>query len=148
VIGRSINTKRSGKNGYASTSFLIAPATASSTSFMPLPDKAKKLIILLMDGSAADGERDTATRKLIECLRTNFKDGYALLEEWGNGKKAAAPPPAHSSSSVYGEFTMPFGQYKGQPIREVPVDYLLYILDWNDLWPTTKRAIQRYLDSF
>jgi hypothetical protein len=118
---------------------------------MPLPDKAKKLILLLMDGAAAEGERDTALRKLIECLRTNFKDGYALLEEWGNGKKATAPPsPSASpgaSSSIYGKFRMPFGQYKGQPIREVPVEYLLYILDWPELWPATKRAIQRYLDS-
>jgi Putative quorum-sensing-regulated virulence factor len=112
---------------------------------MPLSNRAKKLILLLMDNGASGGERDTATRKLIECLRTSYPDGYALLEEWGDGKKTSVPPP--KPSSVYGSFTMPFGQYKGLPIRDIPVDYLLYILDWPDLWPTTRKGIQRYLDS-
>ena len=115
-------------------------------SVMPLPDKAKKLILLLMDGAASAGEQDTATRKLIACLRANFKDGYEMLKEWGNGTAPSPPSSAHSSPSVYGAFKLPFGQYKGRELRNVPIDYLLYLLDWSDLWPNTRKAIQRYLE--
>jgi hypothetical protein len=109
---------------------------------MPIPDRAKKLILLLMDGAASAGEQDVAVRKLIRCLRATFKDGYEMLKEWGNG--TASPP--RSSTSVYATFRLSFGQYKGCRLQDVPVDYLLYLLDWPDLWPATRKAIQRYLE--
>jgi hypothetical protein len=118
----------------------------SFTNIMPLPDKAKKLILLLMDGAAPAGEQEAATRKLIACLRSNFADGYALLKEWGNGTASPPPPSAHSSTSVYGTFRLPFGQYKGRELRNVPIDYLLYLLGWEGLWPNTRKAIQCYLE--
>ena len=116
---------------------------------MPIPDKAKKLILLLMDGAAPEGEQDVALRKLIICLRTNFKDGYELLKEWGNeagSTSYSSHSSTHSSTSVYGSFKLPFGQYKGQMLRDVPDDYLFYLLDWQGLWPSTRKAIQRYLE--
>jgi hypothetical protein len=119
---------------------------------VPLPDKAKKLILLLLDGAASTGEQDTATRKLIACLRANFKDGYALLAEWGHSPSSTSPPPkpsapkTGSSTSVSGAFKLPFGQYKGCELWEVPIDYLFYLLDWPELWPNTRKAIERYLE--
>jgi len=148
VIGRWINTKRSGRNGYADSNPMTAATTILFTSVMPLPDKAKKLILLLMDGAASVGEQDTATRKLIVCLRTNFKDGYEMLKEWGNGTASTPPPPSsHPSTSIYGAFRLPFGQYKGRALRVIPTNYLLYLLNWQGLWPDTRRAIRRYLEN-
>jgi hypothetical protein len=116
--------------------------------FMPLSSKAQKLILLLMDGAALPNEQDIAVRKLTECLRHDYPDGYALLADWNKNQTSAPPPssPGPPGESPYGRFVLRFGMHKGEMLKDVPVDYLLHILDWPDIWPQTRTAIQKYLE--
>jgi hypothetical protein len=82
-------------------------------------------------------------------LRKEYADGYALLADWNKGK--AAPPPTPplsrpSGESPYGRFIIGFGKYKGKQLKDIPIDYLLYLLDWPDLYPRTKTAIEKFLE--
>jgi hypothetical protein len=92
---------------------------------MPLPPKAQKLILLLMDGAASLNEREVAVTKLVECLRKVYPDGYALLADWHTKQTSVLPPQKPNSESPYGRFIMPFGKYRGEMIKHVPVSYLL-----------------------
>jgi hypothetical protein len=114
---------------------------------MALSPKAQKLILLLMDGAASSNEQEIAVRKLTETLRKEYPDGYALLADWNKGKTSTSPlpPPNQSRPSPYNRFVMPFGAHKGKMLKDVPVDYLLYILEWSDLFPRTRSAIEKFL---
>lgn len=111
---------------------------------MSLSPKAQKLILLLMDGAAAANEQEIAVRKLTDCLRKEYADGYALLADWNKSK--ASPPPRSSGESPYGRFIIGFGKYKGKPLKDIPIDYLLYLLDWPVLLPRTRTAIEKFLE--
>jgi Putative quorum-sensing-regulated virulence factor len=115
---------------------------------MSLPPKAQKLILLMMDGAAAPNEQEIAARKLADCLRKHYVDGFELLADWNRGRATAPPPPPPpkpSGESPYARFIIPFGMHKGKPLKEVPTEYLLWVLDWQDLFPRTRTAIEKYL---
>ena len=113
---------------------------------MPLSPKAQKLILLLMDGAAAPGEQDVAVRKLTETLRKDYADGYALLADWNKGKTATPPPSNPPGTSPYDRFVMPFGKYKGEMLKDInDIDYLLWVLDWPDLYPRTRSIIEKFV---
>ena len=59
---------------------------------MSLSPKAQKLILLLMDGAVTPNEQETATRKLVDCLRKEYADGYALLADWNKSKVVTTSP--------------------------------------------------------
>ena len=46
-----------------------------------------------------------------------------------------------------GGFIMPFGEYKGHPISEVPTERLDHYLGWDNLWPETEAAIVAHLET-
>jgi hypothetical protein len=49
--------------------------------------------------------------------------------------------------SPYASVVLQFGKYHGSRLDEVPADYLEWVLDnFDDLWPATRRAIERYLE--
>jgi hypothetical protein len=110
-----------------------------------LSPKAQKLILLLMDGAAAPNEQEIAVRKLTDCLSKEYADGYALLADWSKGNPPPPQPPP-SGESPYGRFMMPFGKHKGEMLKEVPVSYLLWVLDLSNLQPRTRTAIEKFLE--
>lgn len=114
---------------------------------MSLSPKAQKLILLLMDGAAAPNEQEIAVRKLTDCLRKEYPDGYALLADWNKANASPPPPPpSPSGESPYGRFIFPFGKHKGEMLKDVPVSYLLWALDLSNLLPRTRTAIEKYLE--
>ena len=44
-----------------------------------------------------------------------------------------------------GDFVMPFGAHKDEPLSDIPTEYLDYILGFDDLWPSTRDAIVAHL---
>ncbi len=46
-----------------------------------------------------------------------------------------------------GDFVMPFGKHKDQPLSDIPTDYLDHVLGFDDLWPRTEAAIVAHLET-
>ena len=46
-----------------------------------------------------------------------------------------------------GDFIMPFGKYKGEPLSEIPTEYLDYVLGFDNFWTSTQNAILAHLRS-
>lgn len=44
------------------------------------------------------------------------------------------------------ELKMPFGEYKGKPLSQVPLDHLQNQLKYKGLWASTRQAIEKYLN--
>ena len=44
-----------------------------------------------------------------------------------------------------GDFLMPFGTHKDEPLSEIPTEYLDYVLGFDNLWPSTRDAIVTHL---
>jgi hypothetical protein len=44
-----------------------------------------------------------------------------------------------------GDTILRFGKYKGAKIRDVPVEYLDYLLGWDELYPSIRADIEAYL---
>ena len=44
------------------------------------------------------------------------------------------------------EFVMPFGKYKGEPLSEIPTEYLDWLLGSDNLYESTKEQIEDKLD--
>ena len=45
------------------------------------------------------------------------------------------------------DFKLSFGKHKGKLASEVPVSYLDWLLDWDDLWEDTRNALLRHLET-
>lgn len=46
-----------------------------------------------------------------------------------------------------GDFVMPFGKHRGEPLSDIPTDYLDYVLGFDDLYPGTEAAIVAHLET-
>jgi len=44
-----------------------------------------------------------------------------------------------------GDFIMPFGAHKGDPLLCIPTEYLDFVLGFENLWPSTRDAILAHL---
>jgi hypothetical protein len=114
---------------------------------MNLDDKDKKLIILAMDAGAADGEIVNAAVALFHRFRSRFRDGYELVK---NIESMPAPKNDISERMIQREVcsgvVLRFGKYKGRTLRDVPVDYLFWVLtNCQSLNPHTRQAINGFL---
>ena len=115
---------------------------------MKLNEREKKLLILAFDSAAEVGEAMAAIRALIKAWISKYPDGYSLILDLEAPEKVVMRERVvYRNESPYGNFELNFGKHRGERLRDVPVSYLLWILEnWDDLWPTTRRAIESYLD--
>jgi hypothetical protein len=76
-----------------------------------------------------------------------YPDGYSLIRDLEAPEKVVVQEKVvYRQASPYGEFELNFGMHRGERLRDVPVSYLLWVLEnFEELWPTTRRAIEKYL---
>jgi hypothetical protein len=96
-----------------------------------------KLLRLALCSGAHRGEVETAAIKLIDSLRARG----VKVEEF---TQLAAP--THRKLDP-GEVVMPFGQYKGQLIREIPEHYLVWFCREVRTHPRLVRIIIKFLSA-
>ena len=115
---------------------------------MKLPEKEKKLLLLGFDPAAKPGEAINAIFALARSWLARYKDGHALVADLEKGEEQIAQKVVRVNYSPYGKVTLGFGKYAGWPLEDIPLDYLEWVLEeFDDLWPSTRRAIERYLES-
>jgi hypothetical protein len=96
-----------------------------------------KLLRLALNQASHPGEIDGAGRALIASWRKRGLNPDTVL---GTGTLAIKGNP-------YAATIFAFGKHRGKRLDEIPVEYLLWVLDHCDhLWPQTRTAIQRFLD--
>ena len=113
---------------------------------MNLTDIEKKILVLAMDRSATSGEICLAALKLIELLRKRYASGHDLIKDLEQIKIREEVRFVTVHHDPYGNFIMPFGKHKGQKLKDVPVDYLLWILEnYDGLRASTRTVIENFV---
>jgi hypothetical protein len=57
-------------------------------------------------------------------------------------------PPWQEEMARRGQFVLPFGKYRGRCLKDVDPAYLNWVLrNFTNLWPETRNAIERYLET-
>jgi Putative quorum-sensing-regulated virulence factor len=109
---------------------------------MNLSEKERKLILLAFDSASHPPEAVSCFRHLAKIWMEKYQDGYEVIADLESGEQQ------RPAESAFANFEMPFGRHRGVALRDVPVSYLLWVLSSCDrVWPQTRMAIQRYLDS-
>ena len=116
---------------------------------MTLTEIEKKILILSMDSAATNGEAGTAAMKLMELFRKRYPSGYELIKDLEQiHVETRIQYRYESRPDPYSTFIMPFGKYRGKKLKDVPVDYLVWILDnFDGLRDTTRTIIECFLDN-
>jgi Putative quorum-sensing-regulated virulence factor len=107
-------------------------------------DRQEKLLILALDPGCAPGEFNNAATAFFRSLKGQYKSGHELLATLKSSAATVRTIP--NGGANYGTVVLPFGKYRGRQLRNVPVDYLLWMIRECDslTWPMRK-AIERYL---
>jgi len=75
-----------------------------------------------------------------------YPDGHALVKDLESGE-VREKVVYRNVKSPYGSVVLPFGRHRGCRLDEVPVDYLLWVLDnFDSLRPSMRTAIEKYLE--
>ena len=99
----------------------------------PLSSMQAKLMRLVLDSGAADGEALAALSKLRENLRANGPDPHELVDALQNAGFAMpeeAPLPPVQTKPDYGLTKIPFGPLKGQLFMDTKPYELRKIRRW------------------
>jgi hypothetical protein len=97
---------------------------------MRLSHKEKKLLILAFDSAAEVGEAVAAIRALIKVWISKYPDGYSLIQDLeAPGEVVMREKIVYRNESPYGNFVLNFGKHRGAPLQDIPVSYLLWILE-------------------
>jgi hypothetical protein len=113
---------------------------------MNLTDIEKKILVLAMDRSANTGEVATAALKLIELLRRRYPSGHDLIKDLEQIKIREEVRFVNVDHDPYGNFVMPFGKHRGQKLKDIPIDYLIWLLDnYDGLRETTRKVIENFV---
>ena len=109
---------------------------------MKLSDRERKLLIPAFDPAASAGEAVNALRVVFRDWIQKYSDGHTLVKDLESGGTVVP----EQRVSPYSDVVLGFGKHRGKCLRDVPVDYLLWVLsNFDDLWPETRKAIERYL---
>jgi hypothetical protein len=102
--------------------------------------------LLAFDPAAEPGEAVGAVRALAKTWITKYPDGHALVKDLEQPEREVEKI-VYRAENPFADFELPFGKHRGAALRDVPIDYLLWVLDnFDGMWPTTREAIGRYLD--
>jgi hypothetical protein len=111
-----------------------------------LDGKTTQLLLLALDPSAASGEVDNAAIAFVRRLRRQYSDGHAFLAALTDKPEPPRQPPPNAVS-VYGTVRMTFGKYRDRRLRDVPPEYLMWVLDTcRNADPYLRTAIRRFLE--
>jgi hypothetical protein len=114
-----------------------------------LDSRERKLLLLAIDPAATPDEALAALRVLFRGWLFRYPDGHALVKALGeNGEPVTKrKPQPDRRSSPHNAVVLGFGKHRGKCVREIPPDYLIWVLhNFEDLWPETQTAIERYLN--
>jgi hypothetical protein len=95
----------------------------------------QKFIRLGLDPAALGNEVDTSAQMLIRSLRERGITAETFL----NGDSSGPAP------FDYGGVVMPFGKHKGVKLRDVPHDYLLWVVENIDKRPLLVKQVSEFL---
>jgi len=89
-----------------------------------------------------------ALRAVFKGWIKRYPDGHALVNDLENGQTEIREKIVYRESvSPYASVVLGFGKHKGCRLDEISADYLEWVLEnFDDLWPETRRAIERYLN--
>jgi hypothetical protein len=114
---------------------------------MRLDDREKKLILLAFDPAASTGETVNAVNALALRWMRKYQDGHELIQDLEGGEPEIRKRVVYRTQSPFAGVVLGFGKYKGRRLDEVDPTYLLWVLEnFEDLWPQTREAIERYLN--
>jgi hypothetical protein len=112
---------------------------------MKLDSREKKLLLLAFDPSASTGETVNAVNALALHWLKKYADGHELVQALESGETERI---VYRAQSPFASTVLGFGKHRGKRLDEVDPGYLLWVLEnFTDLWPETRTAIERYLDS-
>jgi hypothetical protein len=110
---------------------------------MKLSDRERKLLVLAFNPASTTGEAMNALRVIFRNWIQKYRDGRELVKDLESGEEKVVY--RGGKADIYGAVTLGFGKYKGRPLKDIPIDYLLWVLEnFEDLWPSTRRAIEKY----
>ena len=114
---------------------------------LELTTRETQLLRLWLDQAAGPGEAANAAMHLRRSLSQRGVDAYAIEEVLSRQYRAPQPVYQFPIRSRYASMKLRFGRYSGQRLDQIPADYLLWVLDnFKNLWPSTRQAIESYLD--
>lgn len=100
---------------------------------------ANMLVELGIELAAEEGLTDGEVNRrfwfcVVEAIGVLVGTDFVEAEE--DAKRRAGAEPRREDP-LEDDDEMPFGKYKGEPMREVPEDYLLWLADqeWIERWP-------------
>jgi|SRR6516162_1884885 hypothetical protein len=99
----------------------------------PLSAQQAKLMRLILNSAASDGEALNALSKLRHSLAKTGPDPHELvdaLENAGFAEKEQAPLPPEPSKPDYGLCKIPFGKNKNQLFMDTPPYELRRLREW------------------
>jgi hypothetical protein len=115
---------------------------------MKLTAQEKKLLLLAFDPAASTGETVNAINVLALRWLRKYKDGHELIKELENGGTEIREKIVYRTQSPFANTVLGFGKHRGKRLDEVDPSYLLWVLEnFEDLWPATREAIERYLNA-
>jgi hypothetical protein len=110
-----------------------------------LDQRERKLLLLAFDPGATPDESLAALRVLFRNWLVKYPDGHALVQDLEK-PEVKERIVYRQTESPYADVTLGFGKYKGECLRNIPTDYLIWCLDnFDNLWPSTRAAIEKYL---
>lgn len=116
---------------------------------MKLDPRERQLLLLAFDPVATPGESLNALRVLFRNWLVKYPDGHSLVKDLESGGVEIREKIVYRGpESPYGEVILKFGKYAGEKIKDVDPEYLEWVLaNFEDLWPQTRKVIERYLES-
>ena len=78
-----------------------------------------------------------------------YADGHALIKDLEAAHQVEIREKiVYRTESPFARMVLQFGKHRGKRLDQVDPGYLLWVLqNFDDLWPQTREAIKRYLDS-
>ena len=102
-----------------------------------VPEQAGKILRLALNRAASDGEWRAAAVKFISALREARTEPEDILESARSEKAETGGRP----------YFMPFGKHKGKTLRDIPLDYLLWLTENIELRYPLEAAVMKEIKS-
>ena len=112
---------------------------------MQLEPKERKLLALMLDPGASDGEVANACAAFCRLLRGRKATLPELLEE-----TSTSPVASMINAAEWGLFRMTFGKYQGEMLADISLKdlgYLAFIRNWIRSVPDKNKNLRLHLEA-